>query len=394
MLDYLPILIVLLVLAAFIHEDAVLTILYLLGGIYLAGTWWSRAALHSVRFRRTFPARAFISEVIPVHVHLTNTNLLPVAWLQIRESLPVELGATNAYRGAFSLPSKGKADFQYKLYALKRGYYSIGPLYMRSGDLLGLGPDKEITGSPDPLIVYPRIIPFVRVKLPSRTPFGSIRHTQPLFEDPSRILGKREYQSGDSLRHIDWKSSASAGSLQVKQYGPSISLETAVFLNLDSEDYDLRSRLDDTEMAIVVAASLANWVCGQKQSVGLYTNGLDPLEAHQIANPLQPHKGRGHLMRTLDLLARVQVSNRTNFPGILRQQYPRLTWGTTLILITGQAPDAIFDAMFQARRYGLNPMLILMGPNHETRQIQLKAERFGVPFHSVRYDADLDSWCR
>ena len=55
-------------------------------------------------------------------------------------------------------------------------------------------------------------------------------------------------------------STAVAGRLQVKLFEPSIALETAIFLDLDANVYSLRARYDISELAIVIAASLANWV--------------------------------------------------------------------------------------------------------------------------------------
>ena len=51
------------------------------------------------------------------------------------------------------------------------------------------------------------------LSLPSHSPLGTLRHTQPIFEDPSRVTGKRDYISGDSLRRVDWKATAATGRL-------------------------------------------------------------------------------------------------------------------------------------------------------------------------------------
>ena len=96
------------------------------------------------------------------------------------------------------------------------------------------------------LTVYPRIVALNSIQIPSRSPQGTMRHTQPIFEDPTRVLGKREYVAGDSLRRVDWKSTAVTGRLQVKLFEPAISLETLIFLNLNAEDYHYRSRIDST----------------------------------------------------------------------------------------------------------------------------------------------------
>jgi len=70
-----------------------------------------------------------------------------------------------------------------------------------------------------------------------------MRHQQPIFEDP-HAYGKRDYVASDSLRRVDWKASASTGRLQIKQFEPSIALQTVIFLNLNGSEYNTRNRID------------------------------------------------------------------------------------------------------------------------------------------------------
>jgi uncharacterized protein (DUF58 family) len=174
--------------------------------------------------------------------------------------------------------------------------------------------------------------------LPSHSPLGTLRHTQPIFEDPTRVMGKRDYVSGDSLRRVDWKATAVSGRLQVKQFEPSIALETVIILNLNAAEYEVQSRYDASELSIVIAASIANWVAGKKQAVGMAVNGADPLSDERRPAPLPARKGRQHLMRLLDVLARIKLAEAGSpLPEMLRRESVRLPWGTTLVIITGMA---------------------------------------------------------
>jgi uncharacterized protein (DUF58 family) len=293
-----------------------------------------------------------------------------------------------------TLGPNGQQTIEYQLHARKRGYYQVGPLYTSSGDILGLNPAERRQGLIEHLTVYPHIIPFTRLSLPSRSPQGTLRHHQPIFEDPTRVLSKRDYVAGDSLRRVDWKASAAVGRLQVKQFEPSIALETVVFLNLNRAEYPSNVCLDATELGIVITASLANWVTTQKQSVGLITNGQDPLEGDRPCSPIPSRKGRGHLMRLLDLLARVQIGDLLPFAELLRRESPHLPWGTTLLLITGQADDALFDELFQVRRRGMNLVLILAGRVPGGAAAQKRGEMFGIPVYLFQTENDLDLWRR
>lgn len=391
MRDYLPALIALLLVSVVTRDDTVLALFYLMTAVYFAGRWWSRRALRAVTFKRHFSDHAFPNEEIPVRLEVANAGWLPVVWLGMHESLPTEISAASRVREIATLGPHGRREFHYTLRTYKRGYYQVGPLFLGSGDLFGLHDDLSSQGRPDYLTVYPRILPLTRPSLPSRSPMGTLRHTQPIFEDPTRVTGKRAYVSGDSLRRVDWKATAASGQLQVKLFEPSIALETMVFLDLHAGAYDLHYRFDASELGVVVAASLANWVVGQKQSVGLATNGLDPLGAPGV--PMR--KGQGHLIHILEVLARVQISETSPpLPELIGSQVVHLAWGTTLVVITGSAGEPLFDALLRARRAGLNVVLILTVPHADYSRIRHRGEHFGFTVHQFARERDVDIWRR
>ncbi|HEX9385684.1 MAG TPA: DUF58 domain-containing protein, partial [Anaerolineales bacterium] len=242
------------------------------------------------------------------------------------------------------------------------------------------------------LVVYPKIIPFTSVQIPSYSPQGTLRHSMPLFEDPTQVFGKRGYTSGDSLRRIDWKASASTGQLQVKLFEPSIALETCVLLNLNAEDYYYRSRVDTTELAIVIAASISNWIVGKKQMVGLMVNGRDPLTADGKPQSIPPRKGKRHLMRVLETLARVEIADNSAIVPLIQAQRYQLAWGTTLIVITGRAGDDVLDELYQARRLGQNMVLILVNRDISDEATRRRAKILGIPVFSIASERDLSIW--
>lgn len=392
MIDYyLPLILLLLLLAAFFREDFVFTLLYLFAGAFTLSRWWSRKALVLLKTRRDLPARVFLGEQIAVELEISNPGLLPVVWLRILESIPSEL-VEAPFRRVVSLGPRERKEFFYSLRARKRGYYPVGPLIVNTGDILGIGGDVSDERLVQHLTVFPRIIPLTKLILPSRSPMGTLRHVQPIFADPSRVIGKREYIAGDSLRTIDWKATAATGDLQVKLFEPSIALETVLMLNLDGLDYGRKAKYTSTELAIVAAASIANYVVDKRQAVGLFTNGNDPLGIEEKAQPLLPRKGREGLMYLLEVLARVEMSEGKPYLEMLGKEISRLPWGTTLILITGHVDERIFDELFQARRAGMSGVLVLCGPVPGFSSIREQALQFGFPIYQLFNEQDLDIW--
>jgi uncharacterized protein (DUF58 family) len=389
---YLPLLVLLLIIAALMRDDFALTLIYLFVGAFIAGSWWSKRSLSKIDYKRKFDSKAFLGEKVEVNLQFKNKGWLPVLWMGVQDGLPVALSSSPSFERITSIGPNGDARFTYTLEARKRGYYPIGPLSLTTGDILGLNEPVRLEGQPEYLTVYPKIIPLTSINIPSRSPQGTMRHTQPIFEDPTRVLGKREYVVGDSLRRVDWKSSATTGRMQVKIFEPSIALETLIFLNLNGEDYHFRHRIDSTELAIVIAASVATWVVGKQQTVGLRINGKDLLMPDGLPQFIPPRKGQSHLIRMLETLARVEMTNTTSFATLIQRQRYHLSWGTTLIVITGQVGDDLLDELYQARRAGQNALLILAGPTANAQEIIHHAAHFGIPVSSILSEKAMDIW--
>jgi len=380
------------ILASFAQDPFIFNIVYLFAGAYILGNWWNNRLLNSVTLKREFTDHAFPGEIIPVQIQLENKSRLPAVWFQILELVPLEIASTHSIQKIVSFPGHAKINIDYLLTPQRRGYYKVGPLRYSSGDLLGLGSIKEIEVSPNFLTVYPKVYLFSSVKIPSRSPLGDLKHEQPIFEDPSRPIGKREYQSGDSLRRIDWKASASVGRLQVKQFEPSIALETVLFLNLNPEEYQLKTRFLATEVAISIAASLANWINGKKQTVGLITNGNDILGDKAQLQPLPNRKGRTHLMRLLETLARIQTSSAETCLSMFHRHRFSLSWGTTVIVITGQVDGELFNEFYAAKKTGLDIVIVLIGEVAGLQEMKRRAEYLKIPLHYFFDERDLKLW--
>jgi len=379
--------------AAFMNLDFIFYILYIFFGIYLLGKLWSRQAMRAIRHRRALPSnRAFLGEVLQAELEIVNAGGVPLPWVRVRDTLPAELHLSSSYHRVMSLLSHERITLGYQLHCRRRGYYQLGPLFVWAGDLFGVAQEMKRQEELEPLTVYPKIVSLRHIALPSQSPFGELRSRQRIFEDPTRVIGVRDYTSGDSLRHINWKTSANVGRLQVKKYEPAISLETALFLNLNGEEYDIRTKADASELAIVIASSIANHLIEKRQAVALATNGLDPLAQEVRAVSLPPRKGRGHLMKVLEVLARVEARPTFPFTELLRRESVILSWGTTAIVITPRETEELFTALLQLRRQGFHVVLIILEMGSDFGQTRRRAAQIGIPAYHMWRESDLDMW--
>jgi uncharacterized protein (DUF58 family) len=392
MRKYLPYLLLLLLIAGILRIDFYFTVVYLFLAVYLLSQIWMRWSVRQLRAERELVGRAFLGHHATARLRIRNEGWLPVPWLRVHESLPVELSSPPFLHQVATLNPHGQQVFSYALDCRRRGYYSIGPLRMETGDLLGVTGPRRVEIEAEHLIVYPRVVSLQELGLPTRSPLVALPATTPLFEDPSRVMGVRDYRQGDSPRRIHWTATASTGQLVVKQYEPSIARETLICLDLSREDYEQRRRYTATELAIVAAASIANHiVINEGLSVGLATEAWDPLSETDARFFLPPHSERAHLMNLLEILARVEVGEATPFPDLLRRESVQLSWGATLAVIAGRESEPLFDSLVYLRRAGFAVALILVQPTYPSADLRRRADMLGMPVHRIWSEQELEA---
>jgi uncharacterized protein (DUF58 family) len=296
-----------------------------------------------------------------------------------------------------TLKGQARHTTTYNLTTHKRGYYKIGPLNLQTGDILGLR--KELNGNfkADYLIVYPRIVPVTKLGFPAHSPQVILPTPVPLFQDPARMMGVRNYVQGDNPRHIHWSATAATGQMLVKQFQPAIARDNALFLNLDRTDYAQQGYPDTAvELAIVVAASLANHIVGvENLPVGLSTTGLDPLTEQRQTFSLLPNKGRGQLMQILEILARLQAIEETDFLAKVRRVAVHLAWGTTLIIITSHTTPLLQETLLLLKQSGFKVTLVLVNPPRTRALAQPPVEAAGeltLPVFKIQRERDIEVW--
>ncbi|MGC9522135.1 MAG: DUF58 domain-containing protein [Anaerolineae bacterium] len=398
--NLIPALIALFLLAALLRIDTYFSLVYLLAAAYVFGRLWSRQSMRQLKTQRRLIARAFPGDTIPVALEVRNEGWLPVPWVEMHDSLPVDMASPPFYRRVITLLPYESQRFEYTLSCSKRGYHVIGPMIWRTGDLLGFAPQQAGQQQPEYIIVYPRVLPLEKLGLPTRSPLASLPAPAPLFEDPTRIVGVRSYQIGDSPRRIHWTASAHADALLVKRYQPAIARETHIFLDLDQDNYALQRFHIASELAVVTAASLAHHIVVREDlAVGLATQATDPLQEGEIVTlSLPPQRGRAHLMSVLEILARAEIYQQSperrdgplSLPDFLRRESVKLSWGATIVLISGRETDALYDSLVYLRRQGFAVALILVMPTPPDGDMQARAASMGLPTYRVWREEELE----
>jgi uncharacterized protein (DUF58 family) len=357
------------------RNAALLAIGLTLLAIYVVAAWWQQNALVGVSYRREFDrTRVFPGEPIRLTVRVGNRKPLPLTWLRFDDRVPlapVESGRVaeviSATYGSyflqniFSLSGNSHAERSFTFRFPIRGYYRVGPVTYRSGDIFTLFTVEREHDDVETIIVYPRIFPLDAIGLPTREPFGDLRVRQSLFNDPINTQGIRDYHPRDRFRDVHWKASARRGRLQTKVYDPSTSMNLVVFLNVATmHRHWMGYDPDQLERLICVAASIANYATEQKWGIGLYANCAVPKSDQPIR--VQPGRSPEQLGHVLEALAATTEFATGSIERLMQQESPRLPWPATLVLVTAHTSPDIAAVLLRLKDAGRRVALISLAP--------------------------------
>lgn len=367
--------ILMVVLASLLGQETLLTLASLLVVALPFGWLWQRLAFYRVAYdRRLNETRVFEGERVTLTLLLTNRKWLPLAWLRVVDLIPLavspeekplspsHLQLTGLLETRASLLWNERARWDYHITCHKRGYYHLGPADISSGDLFGLFERTLHFPHVDRLIVYPRIEPLENWGLPPKEPFGDARARLPVFQDPTRIRGLRDYHPEDAPKHIHWRATARHNALMVKEYEPTINYNWVFFLNIAT--YELAWQGVDSELAeraIRLTASLANFASENKYAFGLVANGTYPDSDQRLR--ILPGRDPEQLRNVLEALAGISYFVASPLEALLRRESPNLPWGSTLVVITALITENLLAEILRLHDVGRRIALVSLDQN-------------------------------
>ncbi|MFW6035510.1 MAG: DUF58 domain-containing protein [Halothermotrichaceae bacterium] len=300
----------------------------------------------------------FLKEKTSCRIEMSNQGKIPVFWVKVNEILPIKL-TTLRHNSVVQLGSGETITREFELRGKRRGYYTLGPLRWRSGDIFGYKDIGDVVEE-ESFFVFPKILSLAELGLPSRIPYGKMQWPQPIFKDPVKNAGIREYQPGDRMNKVHWKATARTGEIKVRKAESTVSLETAVVLDLAQGSYGLSGLEPNTELAITTAASIGAYLTRQKQIFKFISNGKDPISASDDLIISPAAKGEGHLQKILEILARIEFDENEEIDTFFNHNLD-LSWGATVIIITKTDTEKIINWCLNLLARGYSVKLLLVG---------------------------------
>ena len=306
---------------------------------------WTALANRPLRITRTLPSGERLEgDDVVIEVRLTSERrLVPARWT-LRERIG-RLGERSAPLGAH-----GHA--RYVLRGLARGRYEFEGSIAVIEDPFGLERVEQPLDSPGALLVYPRLVELHR--LFSEGGIRSHDGRQLLLRRPSGfdLHSVREYEHGDSLRKVHWRSTARRGQLMVKELEDSPRDEVAVVLDADPDavvggSFDVQVR--------AAGSLLLSHVRRGRRAV-LVVNGAR-------AEQQGVRSAESDWRQALDLLAAVEPEAGPPLAAVLSDESSAIARSLELAVVTASLPPRLVERLVERALATGNVSLVFVDPS-------------------------------
>src|SRR6187200_2324091 len=255
---------------------------------------------------------------------LRNASRIPKLWLEIHNPTTLPGGLPGR---AITLAGRTERSWLIRAPLSRRGHFRVEPLHIRTGDPFGFFEASATVGQGISIVVYPRIEPLPRWRLPAAALEGS--HASPVrtLQTTPMATSVRPYAPGDAMNRIHWKTTARHGEIQVKEFDLEQTADAWIILDLQRSIQTGRGDESTVEVAIRAAAAIADKALQENRAVGMTVNvGRTAF--------LPPDRGGRQHLKIMQLLAAVEADGSAPLVETLIHSVGRLRRGMTAVIIT------------------------------------------------------------
>ncbi|MDO8483814.1 MAG: DUF58 domain-containing protein [Candidatus Limnocylindrales bacterium] len=268
--------------------------------------------------------RGHVGDKLRVTYTLRNGSRIAKLWLEIHNPTTLPGGLPGR---AITLAGRSERSWLIRIPLARRGHFRIEPLHIRTGDPFGFFEASATVGQGVSVVVYPRLEPLPRWRLPAAALEGSQVSPVRTLQTTPLATTVRPYAPGDSMNRIHWKSTARHGEIQVKEFDLEQTADAWIVLDLQRDIQTGRGDESTVEAAVRAAASIADKALQENRSVGMTAN------AARTAF-LPPDRGSRQHLKIMELLASVEADGSAPLVETLIATVGRLRRGMTAVIIT------------------------------------------------------------
>jgi Uncharacterized conserved protein (some members contain a von Willebrand factor type A (vWA) domain) len=274
---------------------------------------------------------------------LRNASRVPKLWLEIHNPTTLPGGLPGR---AITLGARSERSWLIRAPLSRRGHFRIEPLHIRTGDPFGFFEASATVGQGISVVVYPRLEPLPRWRLPAAAVEG--RHASPIrtLQTTPMATSIRPYAPGDAMNRIHWKATARHTEIQVKEFDLEQTADAWIILDLQRGIQTGRGDESTVEAAVRAAASIADRALQENRSVGMTVNV-------GRAAFLAPDRGSRQHLKIMQLLAAVEADGTAPLVETLIATVARLRRGMTAVIITASLDPAWVRPLAALRNRGV-----------------------------------------
>ncbi len=284
-----------------------------------------------------------VGDKMRVTYKLRNGSRLPKLWLEIHNPTTLPDGLPGR---AITLAGRSERSWLVRVPLSRRGHFRIEPLHIRTGDPFGFFEASATVGQGVSVVVYPRLEPLPRWRLPASALEGSQVSPVRTLQRTPLAMTVRPYAPGDSMNRIHWKSTARHGEIQVKEFDLEQTADAWIVLDLQRGIQAGRGDESTVEAAVRAAASIADRALQEDRAVGMTVN------VGRMSFLPADRGGRQHL-KIMQLLAAVEADGSAPLAETLIASLGRLRRGMTAVIITPSLDPAWVRPLASLRSRGV-----------------------------------------
>src|SRR5438034_414078 len=241
--------------------------------LVVALAWvWVRLANRPFRVRRGWGDSEHVEgDDVPVLAELdASASVLPAA-----ATLVERVGRLGEQRHVLGRHG-GRLSVRYVLGRLPRGRYAFEDVRVEIADPFGLESVAVALPAPGALLVYPRLVRLERLFSEAGTHSHDGHRLLLRRQSGFELHGVREYEQGESLRKVHWRTTARRGQLMVKELEDAPRDEVVVLLDCDARGQVGAPPDSSFDLAVRAAGSILGAHARRARRAVLALNGLRP----------------------------------------------------------------------------------------------------------------------
>lgn len=295
--------------------------LYVIGAAFVgataAGLIVPAAAIRKLKVSRRVPGFANAGEPLNVVLEVRNDGRADKGPVVVTDLL---LGAEKMVFP--KLRGGSGQEVAYQSSSPPRGWYARGEVEISSGAPFGIGFARKVIDTDASLLVHPRWVQLSSFPLlESASSPNEVLHERTKRGAGMEFYGLREYRSGDSPRHIHWRSTAKGTALLVREFEEQLASRLSIIVDsLEDIGSGARSSFEDS---CSIAASLVVYSLEAGHPVQLFSDG-----SAETTHLFEPGK-----VEALDWLAKLAPKKGRSLSGLSQEAVAQMYRRSTAVMI-------------------------------------------------------------